>query len=86
MRPSVPLELPQAKGHLSEAGKVCETKVPSGRQPPLLARICATEPKSAAATLAAAETEGSFSCWCFARNISRTSLLTAELSGAHAGV
>jgi len=86
MRPSVPLELPGAKGDLTEGNAFSGAKAHSGRSPPSPAWICATELTCAAATSPAAEPEGFFSRLRFLRNTSRTSLLTVELSGARAGV
>jgi hypothetical protein len=68
MRPSVPLELPRAKGDLTEADEISGAKAPSGRSPPLPAWACVAESAGAAASLAAADPEGSFSCLRFLRN------------------
>jgi hypothetical protein len=86
MRASVPLELPSAKGDLTEADVITRARARSGRLPPFPVGLTLTKSHVAAATSAAAEPKGSFSCSRCAPIISRTSLLTAELSGAHAGV
>jgi hypothetical protein len=68
MRPSVPLELPRAKGDLTKADDISRAKALSGRSLPLLARACVAESDGAAASFTAADPEGSFSCLRFLRN------------------
>jgi len=57
MRPSVPLELPRAKGNLTEADAISRAKAPSGRSLGLTAWICVSVRTGAAATSTAAESE-----------------------------
>jgi hypothetical protein len=68
MRPSVPLELPRAKGDLNEADDISRAEALSGRSLPLPAWDCVAESARAAASLAAADPEGSFACLRFLRN------------------
>ena len=76
----------RAKGELTEAEAISGAKAHSGRLTPSPAWIYATCLTGAVATLTAAEAERSFSWLRLARFTSRTSLLTVELSGAHAAV
>ena len=84
MRASVTLELPRTKGELTERDAISGARAHSGRSPPSPAWFTRQAWDFSAATLTAAEAEGSESCMRFARFISRTSLLTVELSGARA--
>jgi hypothetical protein len=68
MRLSVPLELPRAKGDFTEADEISRAKAPSGRLLPSPARACVAESAGAAASLAAADPEGSSACLRFLRN------------------